>query len=177
MGACWAGSTGLLYVCTLSNGASFLPRGQMLRDCLEGNCRTYVLACLNPGYDTLGETKNVLVYVQVVRSNGLLFRCCRLTSMSLLKPSTFLVHILAACECRELLRSSWRTAPTRWLWQTESKTREAEQQRYPVGMVLLPSHVRVSFWRTVKLCHLLQLGRLRAARTSATGQGLRPNGE
>ena len=37
---------------------------RMLRDTLEAECTTVVLACLNPGTDTMAETKNVLKFME-----------------------------------------------------------------------------------------------------------------
>lgn len=37
---------------------------RMLRDTLEAECTTVVLACLNPGTDTMPETKNVLKFME-----------------------------------------------------------------------------------------------------------------
>ena len=35
----------------------------LIRDALEGNCLTMVLACINPGFAQYSETRNVLDFV------------------------------------------------------------------------------------------------------------------
>ena len=52
----------------LKNGQSHIPYRdslltRMLKDSLAGDCKTMVLACINPGFLEYQETKNVLAYV------------------------------------------------------------------------------------------------------------------